>query len=313
VLRERRPDVLHLNTSVLLAWGAAARREGVPVLWMVREVLGPNPTIRGWHARFLLSRSAQVVAISAAVRECFPPEANVAVVHNAVDLTELDPALLGQREAMRAELGLRPDDPVVMAIGSVQREKGHWLLLDAFRRLRRQHPSARLVLVCGGADAGYRTSWKGRVKTTLGWPMDNLDALLRDATAEGLGEPSSPIVVTGFRRDVARVLTAADVVAFPSLAPEGFGRPIIEAMAMRRPVVATNIGPSAELLGPDAGRLVPPEPEPLAEALGEVLNSSSLRERMGAAGRRRVEQRFALDQQIATMEPLYRQVAALGR
>ena len=60
--------------------------------------------------------------------------------------------------------------------------------------------------------------------------------------------------VTGFQRDVARVLSIADVLVFPSLQPEGFGRPIIEAMALARPVVATDVGPSAELLGNEPGR-----------------------------------------------------------
>ncbi|TME30436.1 MAG: hypothetical protein E6I75_20530, partial [Chloroflexi bacterium] len=49
-LRRERPDLLHLNTSVLLAWAAAARRERVPVVWVVREVLGPSPRLRTWHA-----------------------------------------------------------------------------------------------------------------------------------------------------------------------------------------------------------------------------------------------------------------------
>src|SRR5438270_2153970 len=67
VLRRERPDLLHLNTSVLLAWAAAARREGVPVVWMVREVLGPQPLVRRWHARFISRHARRVVVISYAV------------------------------------------------------------------------------------------------------------------------------------------------------------------------------------------------------------------------------------------------------
>jgi glycosyltransferase involved in cell wall biosynthesis len=118
---------------------------------------------------------------------------------------------------------------------------------------------------------------------------------------------SERIHVTGFRRDVARVLAAADILVFPSLAPEGFGRPIIEAMALERPVVATNIGPSAELLGPDAGRLVSPDPVSLARALGELLRAPDQRARMGQAGRRRVEACFTLDRQVAEMVAIYRE------
>ena len=57
-LRHQRPDVLHLNTSVLLPWAVASRRERVPVVWMVREVLGPNPWLRQWHAHFIAAPRA---------------------------------------------------------------------------------------------------------------------------------------------------------------------------------------------------------------------------------------------------------------
>jgi glycosyltransferase involved in cell wall biosynthesis len=298
-LRQARPDVLHLNTSVLLAWAAAARREGVPVVWVVREVLSPQPTLRRLHASYIQRHARDVVAISGAVRACFPTSACIHVVYNGVDLHEFRAELLAEAPAVRAELGLGPHQPTVMAIGSVQRPKGHWLLLDAFSRLA---PDARLVLVAGGADPSYARSPRGRLKRVLGLPLDSLDALLGDARARGLAER---IVVTGFRRDVPRLLTAADVLAFPSVAAEGFGRPIIEAMAMARPVVATDVGPSHELLGPDAGLLVAPDAESLARGLAELLDTSERRARMGQAGRRRVEACFTLDRQVTEMSAIY--------
>jgi glycosyltransferase involved in cell wall biosynthesis len=306
VLRQRRPDVLHLNTSVLLAWAAAARRERVPVVWVVREVLGPNPLLRGWHARYIQRHARRVVAISGAVRRCIPDAADVRVVYNAVDLTEFTP----KRDAAsaRADLGLADADSVVMLIGSVQRAKGHWLALDAFTRLRGS--SARLVLVTGGIGPEYARTWRGRAKRALGWPMDNLDALLREARRAGVADR---VLVTGFRRDVATVLTAADVLVFPSLAPEGFGRPIIEAMAMARPVVATDVGPSREILGEDAGELMPPNPAALAAAIDRLLAAPDLRARRGRAGRARVEACFTLDRQVASMSAIYREAAEAVR
>jgi glycosyltransferase involved in cell wall biosynthesis len=305
-LRQVRPDVLHLNTSVLLAWAAAARHERVPVVWMVREVLGPSPWLRRWHADFILRHARRVVAISDAVRDCFPnpDDPRLRRVYNAVDLAEFSLDLLDGAPDVRAELGIGPERHIVMALGSVQRAKGHWLLLDALLRL--DVPSADLVLVTGGVGPAYAESVRGRVKRGFGLPMDNLDAFLREAQHLGLAER---VHVTGFRRDVARVLSAADVLAFPSLAPEGFGRPIIEAMAMARPVVATDVGPSRELLGSDeaAGRLVPPDAASLAAALGDLLRSPERRTRMGQAGRTRVEACFRLDRQVAQMTLIYRE------
>jgi glycosyltransferase involved in cell wall biosynthesis len=303
-LRTTKPDLLHLNTSVLLAWAAAARREGVPVVWTVREVLGPNPWLRRWHARFIANHARCVVAISNAVSACFTGRLATRVkrVYNAVDLAEFARVLPESALAARAELGIGPASKIVMAIGSVQRAKGHWLLLDAFSRVTT--PDAHLVLVAGGVGVGYAASWRGRVKRIAGLPMDNLDALQRDVRRLDL---TGRVHATGFRRDITRLLSAADVLAFASLEPEGFGRPIIEAMAMARTVVATDIGPSRELLGADAGRLVAPDAASLAAALDDLLRSPDERERMGRAGRQRVEACFTLDRQVAAMSSIYRE------
>src|SRR5207248_4885897 len=144
--------------------------------------------------------------------------------------------------------------------------------------------------VTGGVSPAYAHSWKGRLKRTVNMPLDNLDALMRQSKPGQLH-------VTGFRQDIPHVLAATDVLVFPSLLPEGFGRPIIEAMAAERPVVATDVGPSRELLGPDAGLLVPPDAHALAHAITRMLANAALRERMGAAGRRRVAECFSLDGQ----------------
>jgi glycosyltransferase involved in cell wall biosynthesis len=194
---------------------------------------------------------------------------------------------------------------IVMLLGSVQRPKGHWLMLDA---LAQMDTDVELVLVTGGVPSGYVHSRRGRLKRVFGLPLDNLDALLKDARRLGIARR---LHVTGFRRDVARVLAAADVVVFPSLEPEGFGRPIIEAMALARPVVATDVGPSRELLGVGAGRLVPPDAGALASALNDVLNVPETRRVMGRAGRARVDACFSLDRQVAEMTDVYRRCRTL--
>jgi glycosyltransferase involved in cell wall biosynthesis len=111
---------------------------------------------------------------------------------------------------------------------------------------------------------------------------------------------------------MARQLTAADVLVFPSLEPEGFGRPIIEAMASGLPVVATDVGPSAEILGPEAGLLVRPEATCLAAALGGLLDSPDQRARMGRAGRKRVEATFSLERQVAEMSAIYHEALRIA-
>ena len=300
-LRRQRPDLIHLNTSVLLAWAAAARRERVPVVWVVREVLGPNPALRAWHAGFIGRQAREVVAISDAVAACFPFK--VERIYNAVDLADFRLDLSARSLSVRGEFGIRPEAQLIAMVGAVQRPQGHWLLLDALAHL----PEVEAMLITGGVDPSYETSLKGRVKRAVGVPLDNLDAFLRDAHERGA---SNRLHVTGYTRDVARLLAAADLLVFPSLEPEGFGRPIIEAMALARPVVATDVGPSRELLGDDAGALVPPDARALGCTIADLLKQPELRERMGKAGRARVEQYFGLERQVAEMSGVYRRALA---
>ena len=81
---------------------------------------------------------------------------------------------------------------------------------------------------------------------------------------------------------------------------------------MARPVVATDVGPSAELLGDRAGLVVPPRVAPLAEALRSVLTSPEQAAALGKAGRQRVEARFSLDRQVAEMGAVYAEAASVG-
>jgi glycosyltransferase involved in cell wall biosynthesis len=81
-------------------------------------------------------------------------------------------------------------------------------------------------------------------------------------------------------------------------------------MAMARPVVATDVGPSAEVLGPEAGLLVAPDADRLAHALSDVLADTETRRVMGAAGRQRVQACFSLERQVAEMSAIYLEAAA---
>lgn len=305
LLESERPDIVHLNTSVLLPFGVAARRLGVPVVWHVREVLGGNPWLRSWHARFICRHADVVVATSAAVKDCLVCAQNAEVVPNAVDLRHYRLELLQRRDEIRAGLAVPPGARVIAILGSVQRVKGHWLVLDAMQRLAASLPDVLVLLVAGGVSQAYARSWKGRLKRLLGVPLDNLDALRRDVRRRGLDAHFRPI---GFRADIPEILAASDALVFPSLRPEGFGRPLIEAMAMARPVVATDLGPTREIVEHEVSALlVPPgSSDALAQALTRVLTDPLLAARLGKAGRDRVQERFDLPQQVDRMAQIYR-------
>jgi glycosyltransferase involved in cell wall biosynthesis len=176
----------------------------------------------------------------------------------------LDP----QRDAIRAELGLRPTSPVILFIGKFEAKKRPDLVLEAFERVRGEH-DCQLLLVGAG----------------------KLESQLR----ERVERRSIPDVrFTGFldREQLPRALVAADIFTLASERQETWGLVVNEAMNFRLPVVVTSaVGSSLDLVaGHDTGIVVPPgEVAPLASAYAHLVASKEARERMGAKAERRVE------------------------
>lgn len=118
------------------------------------------------------------------------------------------------------------------------------------------------------------------------------------------------MIFTGVRRDVPRLLGAADVFALSSLS-EGVSIAILEAMAAGLPVVATRVGGNPEIvLDGQTGLLVEPgRPDLLAAALEQLLKDPRRAAVLGAAGRRRAEEKFSLRAMVGAYAEMYREVA----
>jgi glycosyltransferase involved in cell wall biosynthesis len=221
-------------------------------------------------------------AIEAKVRAEGRSEARFAVIPNGVDLSRFRaPAPACQ---LRREFSLPRDAPLVGVVARLEPEKGHRYLLDAWPSVLARCPSARLVIVGEGSEA---------------------DALHAQARALGPAVAAS-VVFTGRREDIAAVTADLDVAVLPSLR-EAQGISILEAMARRRPVIATAVGGIPEVItsGVD-GLLVPPaDPVALASALGSVLTDAALRERIAEAGYRTVVDRYSIDAQVKRIEAVY--------
>jgi sugar transferase (PEP-CTERM/EpsH1 system associated) len=297
--RADRVDVVHShNWSTLLYSVAAARLAGVRVV--VHGEHGKDDTLpdrrRLLASRFLAGGVARICAVSRdlaeeVVRDWRVPAGRVIQIPNGVDLD----AFGDQRglDAMRTELGLSPDARVVMNTGGFRPIKDHATLLGAFARVSRALPSARLVLVGAGSASD---------------PRAGLDRM-----AEELGVADA-VRFAGVRRDVPKLLGIADVYVNSSRF-EGMSNTILEAMAARRAVVATAVGGNPELVEEGVtGFLVPAgREEPMAARLAELLQDPSLRERMGAAGRLRIEERHSMSGMVRAYADLYEEVWARAR
>jgi len=208
--------------------------------------------------------------------------ARFAVIPNGVDLSRFatPPPACG----LRREFGIPPDAPLIGAVARLEPEKGHRHLIEAMPAILDAAPGAWLVIVGEGSQA---------------------DALKAQAAA--LGPPvARRVIFTGRREDVSALTADLTVAVSPSLR-EAQGISILEAMARRRPVVASAVGGIPEVITHCVdGLLVPPaDPAALAAAIGSLVADPALRARIGEAGYRTVAERFSIDAQVKRTEALY--------
>jgi glycosyltransferase involved in cell wall biosynthesis len=264
----------------------AARLAGVPVI-VTRVDLQHH--LEGYRRPLLelVSRRADRVLVNAlcirdlALRQGVEAD-RIAVVRNGVDVEELD------RASRRAPEAPVPEPGAFVCLANMHHPvKGQSDLLLALREVARVRPAARLVLV-----------------------GDGLRRPLLEQQARRLGI-ADRCHFLGQRRDGPALLARAAVAVSPSYA-EGISNAILEAMALRRPVVATAVGGTPEIVreGQD-GFLVPPgAPAALARRMLELLDAPELRRRMGERGRRIVEREFGLEQMRTAYDALYEELTA---
>jgi glycosyltransferase involved in cell wall biosynthesis len=123
------------------------------------------------------------------------------------------------------------------------------------------------------------------------------------------------VILTGARRDVAACLDAMDVAIHASTNPEPFGRVLIEAMALARPLIAPREGGPLEIVvDGETGLLVPPrDATALAAAIERLIGDPALRRRMGEAGRARVDAVFDIRHHVRAMEAVFEEMLAARR
>ena len=293
-VRQLRRQLADRSVSVLVTYGyksnlvGALACRGAPVahLPFVRGYTAENWRIRRYETvdRWLLRRTPRVLCVSHGTRRMLLQAGvaadHVTVVHNAIDCEQV--AAIPPVD-LRAAFGLPADSRVLAAAGRLSPEKGHRFLIAAVEKLAAHQPPVHLVLLGAGVEE---------------------ENLRRQANAAGL---SARIVFAGFRPDVLGCLAGADVVVNPSLT-EGLPNVLLEAFALRRPVVATNVGGSGELVQPDrTGWLVPAgDPAALATAIGAALDDAPRAARMAAAAWELVSRSFTFAQQAEQLTRVYR-------
>ncbi len=263
-----------VRADVLFAWmvaaqpmvGLASWMSGIPAVWYQVGLPGGD-----WLDRIATALPARgVIVLSKAGAEAqaaLRPSRPQRLVYPGVSLEAYDPDRLPSPAALRSELGLPAQGPLIGLVGRLQRWKGMHVAIDAMPAVLTRHPDAHLVIV-GGAH-----------ETEPAYP----DELARQIARLGL---SSQVTLAGFRTGIPKWMQAMDVVVHAS-DREPFGIVVIEAMALGKPVVAGDAGGPAEVITPGEDGLLAPygDAPALAAAIGRFLDDPALAARCGAKAR----------------------------
>jgi len=284
-ITRNRIELVCTNTekALRLAGIAAKLSGGIPVV-ACREVdraIKSTAAYRisyGWLASALTvnSRATLTTLLESAPWLAGRP---ITVIYKGIRLSEGTKKPKGD---LAREFGFPEKAPVVCFVGRLDEQKGISYLLDAWVRVRKKRMDARLLFIGEG----------------------NLQEFIGKFVADhGLGEC---VRLAGFRRDPRALLPQCAMLVLPSLW-EGFGYAALEAMAAGLPVVASRTSSLPEVIvDRETGILVEPrDAGALADALLEILDDKRLSLKLGAAGRRRAEQRFSMRNMVDEFEQLF--------
>jgi len=307
LVREKHCDIIHAHGRAA-AWAGhiVARATGVPLITTWHKGYREQNVFKRLYNSAMV-RGERVIAVSDQIAELIAerhgtPAAKIAIVPASVDLARFDPAAVAPEriEAMRRSFGVKGDTKVILVVGRMLRRKGHHVAIKAVHRLKASGLKD-FVCVFAGEDQG-RTHYTGEL-----W-----DLISATGTAD-------VVRLAGAVEDMPAAYAAATVVVSAAVQPEGLQRAILEAQAMARPVVVSDLaaGPDVVLAPPAVpeermtGLRVPSDDDTaLAAALIRLFSlSDAVRSGIGRRGREWVAGHFDAASIERAVLALYAEVA----
>jgi len=304
IIRRENPDLVHLNSLVLTPQAVGCRLASVPFVWHVREAaqaghIGFRRAILRWMTRRLPDRVICICHDNAERLKL--PATTCRVIYNFVDFAKFDRNLDGL--GVRKTLGIPPEKKVILYCGGTNPIKGGNIVPKALEILAGKYPDFVCIVSGHMTPPGLAPRRCARLLARKDTPLVRSLAALRKLERDGF------VVITGFRTDIQDLLAACDCLIFPSTMAH-FPRPVIEAGAMAKPVIASRLGGVNEVVvDGKTGLLTPPgDAAALVEVLHSLLSDEQHMKRMGedawAQARRKFDARRNAHETLA----VYREI-----
>lgn len=212
------------------------------------------------------------------------------IIHNGVSMTDYEQS--HDALQVRKEFDCMANQMLVGLVARLDWWKGHEFFLEAMAEVVNKNHNVKGLIIGGLAELSYDSSSRY---------LDRLHVMVKSL---GLGEK---IIFTGHRSDVPCLVAALDVVVHASSTPEPFGLTVIEGMATGKPVVATAAGGVLDIIEDGVNGLLVPckDSKAMAMAILQILSDRDKAKKMGLAARRRVTEKFTVQQQVTAVQKLY--------
>jgi len=289
-------DIVHLNSVALSNPATLLMKINFPFIWHVREH-GPNH--KGKRFDFLKKRLLQakhVIFLSRAEKESWLGTTDHGdVVHNFINLNQFDCELSGK--GIRKQYDIDKNTKVILYVGGKKKHKGIFELVEALGILKRQFGEP---FVCLMPDS------------ILPPPADRNRIEKKIANLMSLYNIESCCIMLPFDPNITEMFAACDLLVFPATKPH-FARPIIEASAMAKPVIASDLKAIDELVRHgQTGYLTPMgDTQKLADYIQEILSNDLLAKEMGGMGREFAVEEFEYEKQMNKIIEVYQKISLL--
>ena len=294
VIRRKGVSLVHVRSrapAFSAVW--AARRTGVPLVGSYHGIYSARSPMKRWY-NSIMTRGDAVIVNSAYTRQHVlaqhrPPAGKVELIPEGVDTTMFDPAAVSRErvQRIRQAWGAQDGAAVILVAARLTGWKGHRLIISALASSAARE-NAQLIFVGGDRESPYAVE------------------LAEQAARSGVR-----VIFAGPSDDMAATFLAADLVAAPSTEPESFGRAVVEAGAMAKVVVASDLGGPAEtIVHGVTGFLAPPgDRQAWTAALDMALAlTPTARAAIGAAARDRITAFFSTERMCEATFALYRRL-----
>jgi glycosyltransferase involved in cell wall biosynthesis len=294
LIRHKDIDLVHVNSEACWVGGFAARLAGVPAITHLRGLSVLTPRWVGYLTVRILNRfNEALIATSCEVQKAFAAcgtdKKLLRMIYNGIDMEKFNPA--HAVPVLRSELDFEDGQPLIGMIANFDARKGHDHFIKACALVSQKISNAHFVFI-GNTHFNDNKVYYEKIQRLI--KKHNL---------------TKSVHFLGSRDDIPNVMASLDVVVQPSLTEAGPRVPI-EAMAMERPIIVSDIGGnSEEVINGQTGLVVPVgDIHAFAKAIMRILSNARLAMQIGKAGRKRVMEMFSKDRHVQEISRLYEQL-----